>query len=149
MNISIIRFILGSILKLQSGFLLLPALAALIYKESIFSIYLSVSALCLILGITATIKKPVNNVFYLKDGCAATALSWIVLSLFGSLPFYLSGEIPSFTDAFFETVSGFTTTGSSILSDITVLSHASLYGAALLTGSEVWEFLFFFLRSSP
>mgnify|MGYP003305631441 CR=1 FL=1 len=73
-----------------------------------------------------TWKKPDDTVFYLKEGCVATALSWIVLSLSGAIPFILTGEIPHFTDALFETVSGFTTTGSSILSDVEALSYSSL-----------------------
>ena len=71
-------------------------------------------------------KKPGNSLFLLKEGCVATALSWIFLSFFGCLPFYVSGEIPSFTDALFETISGFTTTGASILTDIEALSHTAL-----------------------
>ena len=65
--------------------------------------------------------------FYLKEGCVATALSWIVLSVFGAMPFYLTGEIPSMTDALFETISGFTTTGASILSDVEALSKTTLF----------------------
>ena len=72
-------------------------------------------------------KKPEDTVFHLKEGCIATALSWIVMSLYGCLPFWISGEIPSFTDALFETISGFTTTGSSILSDVEALSHCALF----------------------
>ena len=74
-----------------------------------------------------THRKPKSTVFYLKEGCVITALSWIFLSLFGCIPFVLSGEIPSFTDALFETISGFTTTGASILSEVESLSHCSLF----------------------
>ena len=73
------------------------------------------------------LRKPKSTVFYLKEGCMTTALSWLMLSFFGCLPFWLGGEIPSFTDAMFETVSGFTTTGASILSDVESLSHAALF----------------------
>ena len=72
-------------------------------------------------------KKAKDFVFYLKEGCVATVLSWVILSFFGALPFYITGEIPHFTDAMFETVSGFTTTGASILSDVEALSHTSLF----------------------
>ncbi|MGN0413546.1 MAG: TrkH family potassium uptake protein, partial [Lachnospiraceae bacterium] len=71
--------------------------------------------------------KPKNFLFYLKDGCVATALSWIFMSAFGALPFYLTGEIPNYTNALFETISGFTTTGASILSDVEALTHCSLF----------------------
>lgn len=74
-----------------------------------------------------THRKPQSTVFYLKEGCVITALSWIFLSLFGCIPFVISGEIPSFTDALFETISGFTTTGASILSEVESLSHCSLF----------------------
>lgn len=126
MNISMIRFILGSILKIQSFFFLLPIITAIIYKEQTLSTYLSIAFCCLVIGVLTTLKKPKNPVFYLKEGCIATALSWIILSFIGALPFYLTREIPKFVDAFFETVSGFTTTGSSILSDVEALSYSHL-----------------------
>lgn len=126
MNTSMIRYILGNILKLQSLFLLLPSVTDLIYKEGVFVPYITVSLSCFIIGQMMTWKKPDDHVFYLKEGCVATALSWIVLSISGAFPFVLTGEIPHFVDALFETVSGFTTTGSSILSDVEVLTHSSL-----------------------
>ena len=126
MNTSIIRYILGQILRLQSVFLLLPSITAIIYKEDTLIHYITVSVCSFILGSFMTWKKPTDTVFYLKEGCVATALSWIVLSLSGAFPFVLTGEIPHFIDALFETVSGFTTTGSSILSDVEALSYSSL-----------------------
>ena len=126
MNTSMIRYILGQILRLQSVFLLLPSITAVIYKEDTLISYITVAFSCFVLGSVMTWKKPDDTVFYLKEGCVATALSWIVLSLSGSIPFILTGEIPHFTDALFETVSGFTTTGSSILSDVEALSYSSL-----------------------
>lgn len=127
MNSSIIHFILGYVLKTEAALLVLPCLIALIYSEEEGLWYLPVAALCLLLGILMTRHKPTNSVFYLKEGCIATSLSWILLSFFGCLPFCLTGEIPSFTDALFETISGFTTTGASILSDVEALSHCSLF----------------------
>lgn len=127
MNSSIIRFILGYVLKTEAVLLLLPCFIALIYSEKEGLWYLPVAALCLLLGLLMTRRKPLNSVFYLKEGCIATSLSWILLSFFGCLPFCLTGEIPSFTDALFETISGFTTTGASILSDVEALSHCSLF----------------------
>lgn len=127
MNTSIIRYILGQVLKMEAALMLLPCTIAIIYGESEGLSYAVTLTVCGIIGFTTTIKKPKNNVFYLKEGCIATALSWIVLSLFGCFPFILTGEIPSFTDALFETVSGFTTTGASILTDIEALSKCSLF----------------------
>ena len=107
--------------------MLLPCLVAVFYQEKEGLWYLPVAAGSLVLGVLMSLRKPKNSVFYLKEGCIATALSWIFLCVFGAIPFCLTGEIPSFTDALFETVSGFTTTGASILSDVEALSHCSLF----------------------
>ncbi len=127
MNSSIIRYILGNVLRIEALLLLLPCLTAVLYREDTGIWYLAVAALCLLLGQLMVYKKPDDSVFYLKEGCVTTALSWIFLSFFGALPFCLSGEIPSFTDALFETVSGFTTTGASILDNVEALSHTALF----------------------
>jgi len=127
MNTSIIRYILGQVLKVEGILMLLPCLVALIYKESSGAYFVITVCLCLLVGTLLTLRKPKNHIFYLKEGCLTTALSWIVLSIFGALPFYISGEIPSYTDALFETISGFTTTGSSILTDVEALSHCMLF----------------------
>lgn len=127
MNRSIIRYILGQILKLEAVLLILPCIVAVIYREYQGIYYLITMFIGLVVGILMTWKKPKNTVFYLKEGCVATALSWIVMSLLGCLPFWLSGEIPFFIDALFETISGFTTTGASILSDVEALSHCNLF----------------------
>lgn len=127
MNRAIIRFILGSVLKIEAALMLLPCIVALIYREPEGFSFLLVAFLSGILGIVFTLSKPKNHVFYLKEGCLITSLSWILLSIVGAVPFVLTGEIPSFTDALFETVSGFTTTGASILTDVEALSHASLF----------------------
>lgn len=127
MNRSIIRYILGQVLKFESAFLLLPCIVALIYHERQGIYYVITIAIGLVIGALMTFVKPKNMVFYLKEGCVATALSWIVMSLLGCLPFWFSGEIPSFTDALFETISGFTTTGASVLSNVEALSHCNLF----------------------
>lgn len=131
MNLSIIRRILGYVLILEAGLLLLPCLVGLIYGEKEFSAYLTVSILCLVCGGALGFKKPKNTVFYLKEGCVATSLSWIVLSLFGCIPFLLTGEIPRFVDALFETVSGFTTSGASIIPDVESLATCTLFWRSL------------------
>ncbi len=126
MNTSIIRFVLGRVLKIEGFLMLLPIITAAIYRETEGFWFFAVGLACVLIGFLMTIRKPKSHTFYLKEGCITTALCWIFMSLFGALPFFLSGEIPSFTDAIFETVSGFTTTGSSILTNVESLSHCSL-----------------------
>ena len=127
MNTSIIRYISGYILKIEGCLLLLPCLIAAIYNETTGIYYLGVGIFCMVVGMLLSNKKPINSVFYLKEGCVATALSLILLSIFGAMPMFFSGEIPSYVNSLFETVSGFTTTGASILSDVEALSHSSLF----------------------
>lgn len=127
MNRSMIRYILGWVLNIEALLMMLPALVAVIYREREVFGFLITIVLCAAVGLLLVHKKPVSTVFYLKEGCIATALSWIVMSVFGCLPFLFSGEIPSFTDALFETISGFTTTGASILSDVECLSRSILF----------------------
>ena len=131
MNLSIIRRIIGYVLILEAALLLLPWIIALIYHESEGMAYVMTSAICLLCGGLLAVKPPADTVFYLKEGCVATAMSWIVLSLFGCIPFIITGEIPSFIDALFETVSGFTTTGASILIEVESLSNCTLFWRSL------------------
>lgn len=126
MNISIIRYILGWILNIEAALMLLPCLTALIYQEKSGIYFVITMVLCGGLGALSTFRKPKNTVFYAKEGMVSVALSWIALSFFGALPFYLSREIPVFEDALFEVISGFTTTGSSILPDVEALSRCML-----------------------
>lgn len=127
MNFRIISYILGWVLIIEGGFLLLPCLVGLCYGENTAIAFLLSALLCTLVGTPFVLKKPQNVVFFVKEGFVTVALCWIVLSIFGSFPFIISGEISQFTDALFETVSGFTTTGSSILTDVEALSHASLF----------------------
>lgn len=126
MNYRIIAYIVGWVLNLQAIFMALPSLTAVIYNEEDISAFLVTMVICLAMGLPLTRKKPKNKVFHIKDGCVAVALSWFVLSLTGAIPFVLSGSIPHPIDAIFETVSGFTTTGSSILTDVESLSKSVL-----------------------
>ena len=127
MNTSIVRRVLGWLLALEGAFMMLPFAVGLIYREDTAWYFLGVGLLAVVLGLALSYKKAMSSVFYMREGCVATALGWIELSFFGCLPFYLSGEISNFTDAMFETVSGFTTTGASILSDVEKLSHCMLF----------------------
>ena len=120
MNYSMIRFILGKMLLIEGVLLLLPAIVSLIYQERsgiwFAAVFVLLLATSLVLG-----RKPKDMAIYAKEGFIVVALAWIFWSAFGALPFVLSGSIPHFVDAFFETVSGFTTTGSTILTDIEAL----------------------------
>lgn len=107
--------------------MLVPAAVGAVYREPQAWAFLWGAAAALIPGFAATFKKPKNPVFYAKEGFVTVALSWLALSLFGCLPFIINKDIPRFTDAFFEMVSGFTTTGSTILRDVEVLAHCSLF----------------------
>lgn len=121
-----ILYFLGWIMNIEAVLMLLPCIAALIYQESCGLWFLAVIAVCGSMGILFTYRKPKNTVFYAKEGFVSVAMSWVILSFFGALPFYLSREIPVFEDALFEVISGFTTTGSSILPDVEALSRCML-----------------------
>ncbi len=127
MNYSIIRYIICRVLEFQSLFLLLPCIVALVYKEEAGWSYLLVMAACFLIGWIGKRRKPKSSVFFAREGFVTVSLSWIVLSVIGALPFWLSREIPNYTDALFETISGLTTTGSSILPDVEDLSHCNLF----------------------
>lgn len=126
MNHRMIRYTLGWLLLFEALFLLAPVLTALIYRERVLAAFLWTVAACLCVGLFLVRKRPQNTTLYSREGFLIVAYSWILLSLFGCMPFYLSREIPSFINALFETVSGFTTTGASVLSDVESLSHATL-----------------------
>lgn len=128
MNFQIIRYMLGYVCYFQTAFLALPFLVALIYGEyQVGWAYLGTMGLCALLGIGLTFKHPTDKRMYSKEGLVTVALSWVVLSITGAIPFTMSGEILSYVDALFETVSGFTTTGSSILTDVDKMSHAGRF----------------------
>ncbi len=127
MNTSVIRYILGWVMLIEAAFMLLPCGVAVLYREQVGWYFLGVCLAELASALPLIRKKPRNNIFYIKEGCVATALAWIVMSLIGCLPFWLSGEIPSFTDALFEVISGFTTTGASILPSVEALSYCMLF----------------------
>lgn len=127
MNKSIILHILGWILNFEAAFMGLPVIVAIIYGEKSGFAFLITIGICLLFGIPLSIKKPKNRVFFAKEGFISVAIGWIVLSFMGSLPFFISHEIPHFVDALFEVISGFTTTGSSILIDVEALDYCMLF----------------------
>ena len=127
MNFSIIVYIIGYVLKIEGFLMLVPTFVGLYYGETEYLSFLAVAVGIMVLGHLLSFKKPKNQVFYAKEAFVSVPLSWLVVSLFGALPFVISGDIPNFINAFFEMVSGFTTTGSSILTNVEALSHASLF----------------------
>ncbi|MDE6456434.1 MAG: TrkH family potassium uptake protein, partial [Dysosmobacter sp.] len=125
MNYQMIGFVIGRILWTEAALLLLPALTALLYGEPALP-FLGPVLLLLAVGLPFR-KKPRQTALYARDGFAVVALAWVFMSAFGALPFMISGYIPNFVDAFFETVSGFTTTGATILTAVEPLSQGVLF----------------------
>ncbi len=129
MNRRMVLNTVGKILKIESFMLILPLIISLIYREINIVVSFLISAIiAFAVGFLFTfISKPRTKVIYAREGFLIVALAWVLLSVFGALPFVMSGEIPSFFDAFFETVSGFTTTGASILTDVEAMSRGALF----------------------
>ena len=128
MNYAIVFRLLGYILMIEGVLLLLPAVTSLIYAEwAVMGVFLLTAAISAALGLGLRTIKPRSKVFYMREGFAATALSWIAISIVGAVPFVLTGCIPNPVDALFETVSGFTTTGASILPAVEGLPNGILF----------------------
>ena len=127
MNYKVIRYTLGWVLILEAFAMILPLGCAFIYNDIGIKSFLYTIILCLAFGIPFVVKKPKNHSMYSKEGFIIVALAWIIMSIFGSFPFIFSGAIPDFIDAFFETVSGFTTTGASILTEVESLPKSILF----------------------
>ncbi len=129
MNRKMVFYMFGRIVQIVALLLLLPAVVAVIYGEypQLWS-FLAVSSVALVLGtVVSWLSKTANKVIYAKEGFAIVSLAWICMSVVGALPFVISGEINSYVDALFETVSGFTTTGASILRDVEAMSYSMLF----------------------
>ncbi len=152
MNYSMIIYLLGWILNFEAIFLVIPAITALIYGEAEIFSFLITIGICLLIGLSVTlIRKPKKKTIYAREGFVIVALSWIVLSIFGALPFVFSGSIPSFTDALFETVSGFTTTGATIIPDVESMPKSILLWRSFthwIGGMGVLVFIMAFLPLS-
>ena len=127
MNFGFITYIIGWILNFQGVFLLVPCIVAMIYNEKSGIAFLLSSFISFAIGALFVRKKPKNSSFYAKEGFISVALGWIVLSVSGALPFLISGEIPDIFNALFESISGYTTTGATILSDVESLSKCILF----------------------
>lgn len=127
MNYKMVSKTVGRLLQAEALLLLLPMAVSIYFKENLLYVYGIVIALVLLAGSLLTLPKPKKRTIYAREGFAIVSLSWILMSFFGALPFVFSGAIPSFVDAFFETVSGFTTTGASILNSIESLPKSILF----------------------
>jgi len=125
MNYRMLSYFLGMILLLESAFMLIPTAVALVYGEDITPFLFTIIIL-LVISLPAVIFKPKNKRIYAREGFICVAASWILMSVFGALPFMFGGTVNSFVDAFFETVSGFTTTGASILTEVEILPKSIL-----------------------
>ena len=127
MNYPMIRYLFGLVLMIEAAFMALPLGVAVIYGESSGIYFLYTMAAAGLAGLLLTRFKPVRRDMYAREGFVFTALAWILISLIGAAPFTLSGQIPSYLDAVFETVSGFTTTGASILNNVEALDYCMLF----------------------
>ncbi len=126
MNYKMVFYTLGHLLRLEGLLLILPALCALIYSEELGSFIIPI-AILLVLGTLLSLKRPADSKLTAKDGFVIVALSWLLLSIFGMLPYLLSNSISSPVDAFFETASGFSTTGASVINDVEILPRGILF----------------------
>ncbi len=150
MNFKMIRYLLGIILLIEGSLMLLPMGVSLVCQESIIPFAITVAALVAI-ALPCVCLKPKNMRFYAKEGFVTVAAGWILLSIFGALPFVISGSIPNFINALFETVSGFTTTGSTILEEIEGLPRGILFWRSFthwIGGMGVLVFILAILPSS-
>lgn len=153
MNYKKLGKILGKIMILEGVLMLAPLAVSLIYKESLAHILAFVVPIAILgtVGFLLQIPKPTRNNLYQKEGFALTAMVWIVMTLFGAIPFVINGDIPNYVDACFEMMSGFTTTGSSIIADITTVSHSALFWRSFshwIGGMGILVFVLIFIPES-
>ena len=153
MNYKKLGKILGKIMILEGILMLAPLAVSLIYKESMKHILAFLIPILVVtaLGFLLQIPKPKRDNLYQKEGFALTALVWIVMTLFGAIPFVINGDIPNYIDACFEIMSGFTTTGSSVITDITAISHSSLFWRSFshwIGGMGILVFVLIFIPES-
>ncbi len=153
MNYKVLGNILGKIMITEGVLMSAPLAVALIYKEPFLNVLAFIIPIVALLvgGFLLQRPKPNRNTFYQKEGFALTALVWILMTLFGAIPFVINGDIPNYIDACFEIMSGFTTTGASIITDITKISHSSLFWRSFshwIGGMGVLVFVLIFIPES-
>ncbi|MGI5918295.1 MAG: TrkH family potassium uptake protein [Christensenellales bacterium] len=149
MNFGMIRYLLAMVLRFEAAFMGLSLIVSLLYGEYQTALVFGIVIAAMALISFAFGKKPKNELFYAKEGVIAVSLSWLVISVFGALPFYFTGAIPSVVDALFETVSGFTTTGSSILTDVEAMEKGLLFWRSFTHWIGGMGFLVFVLSILP
>lgn len=153
MNYKKLGKILGKIMILEGLLMIAPLIVSLVYKEGLTNAlaFLIPIAALILFGFLLQIPKPKREAFYQKEGFALVALVWIVMAAFGAIPFVINGDIPHYVDAFFEIVSGFTTTGASIVSDVTALSNSTLFWRSFshwIGGMGILVFVLIFIPES-
>jgi len=153
MNYKKLGVILGKIMVLEGVLMVAPLVVGLVYKESLIHIlaFLIPIVVLFALGLLLQTPKPERNSLYQKEGFALTALVWIIMTLFGAMPFVINGDIPNYVDACFEMMSGFTTTGSSVITDITAISHSTLFWRSFshwIGGMGILVFVLIFIPES-
>ena len=153
MNYKLLGRILGKIMVLESLLMLAPFAISIIYKEgarNVLAFAIPIFALA-IFGMLLQAPKPKRSSLYQKEGFALTAMVWLVMTIFGAIPFVINGDIPNYIDACFEIMSGFSTTGASIIDDITVISHSSLFWRSFshwIGGMGILVFVLIFIPES-
>ncbi len=153
MNYKNLVKILGKIMIMEGVLMIAPLIVSLVYRENWQHIlaFAAPSALLVVIGLLLQMLKPSRNTLYQKEGFALTALVWFVMPLFGALPLVINGDVPNFIDAFFEITSGFTTTGASIITDITSISRSTLFWRSFshwIGGMGVLVFVLIFIPES-
>ena len=127
MNYRVVLFTVGYALRFEAICFLLPLICAFVYNEPLKLMFSVCAVLCFGVGTLLCFKKPKNRTMYAKEGYITVALCWVVISIFGALPFIFSDYIPGFVDALFEVVSGFTTTGASVVSDVEAMPKSLIF----------------------
>lgn len=153
MNYKKLGKILGKIMILEGALMLAPLAVSIIYGEGLKHILAFLIPIAAVAGVgfLLQIPKPKNNAFYQKEGFALVALVWIIMTLFGAIPFVINGDIPNYVDACFEITSGFTTTGSSVITDLTEVSHSTLFWRSFshwIGGMGILVFVLIFIPES-
>lgn len=150
MNFGVIKYLFALVLRFEAAFMALSLVVSLIYGEIRTALIFAVIIVGMVgISLALAYKKPVNRSFYAKEGLIAVSSSWIIISLFGALPFFISGAIPSFIDSLFETVSGFTTTGASILNNVEVMEKGLLFWRSFTHWIGGMGFLVFIMSILP
>ena len=153
MNYKKLGKILGKIMILESALMLAPLAVSFIYKEDIYHVLAFIIPIVALAGIGFLLQlpKPKSDAFYQKEGFALVALVWIVMALFGAIPFVINGDIPNYIDACFEITSGFTTTGASVITDFSNISHSTLFWRSFshwIGGMGILVFVLIFIPES-